>query len=535
MIDRDRLRQLFHEDYFGAVLTDGPELDAVAADELIQSSDGIVTRTQVHFALGLLQGNAFFSKRIPIEVQHDWNRKALYSFAESQHDMAILNKERPWLNQKWFASCRFEIRRLLGDGFDEWQDLCTFGKGASTKFGGPVGRHITSKIGGKQTYTVKAGKLFAETVANFFPNWGMWLQYKGVPFERVSESRLAFVPKKVGKVRMIAIEPTANMFLQQGLGRYLSKRLRVFGLNLFSQTKNVELARSGSVSGALATIDLSAASDRIPRQLVYDLLPPIWRQLFFGTRGDRVTYGGLFIPVETYATMGNATTFPIESMVFWTVLRAAGVKVASVYGDDIIVRSSDFEKACDVLQLIGAKINPEKTFNTGAFRESCGGDFLGGTSVRPIFYKKDCQSKADVACLHNLLYWRYGYLPRTHSYLREVVGTPIYGPPMVVRVHETNPMANVAAPMFRSWFWRTSYEPPLTKYGLRVFKLRHPVSRWVKVKTVIWAGSRAIFSSSVTKEVISRNSLKVGLHTLPLSETFSFSGEGYLFSQGYYE
>jgi hypothetical protein len=103
-----------------------------------------------------------------------------------------------------------------------------------------------------------------------------------------------------------------------------------------------------------------------------------------------------------YATMGNAVTFPLETLVLWTLGHATlldghtlssypewdDLLKVSVFGDDCIVPSHIAEDFIEVCQHVGFIINKEKSFyDDKGFRESCGGDFLRGYDVRPFHLK----------------------------------------------------------------------------------------------------------------------------------------------------
>jgi len=55
-----------------------------------------------------------------------------------------------------------------------------------------------------------------------------------------------------------------------------------------------------------------------------------------------------------------------------------------VYGDDIIVPVDTLVHVIRYLEAFGLKVNTDKTFGTGKFRESCGGDYYDGVDVTPV-------------------------------------------------------------------------------------------------------------------------------------------------------
>jgi len=75
-------------------------------------------------------------------------------------------------------------------------------------------------------------------------------------FTIVPGNKVVTVPKNSKTDRIIAIEPTMNMYIQKGLGGCIRNCLRRVGVDLNDQTKNQRLAREGSLSGSLCTLDL---------------------------------------------------------------------------------------------------------------------------------------------------------------------------------------------------------------------------------------------------------------------------------------
>jgi len=98
--------------------------------------------------------------------------------------------------------------------------------------------------------------------------------------------------------------------------------------------------------------------------------------------------------------MGSALTFPIESFVFATLCiigiesqlkRQLTTEEVStyfgrvrVYGDDIIVPTEFVISVINTLEAYGLKVNHHKSFWTGKFRESCGGDFYAGHDIKVV-------------------------------------------------------------------------------------------------------------------------------------------------------
>lgn len=214
----------------------------------------------------------------------------------------------------------------------------------------------------------------------------------------VEGSVLTFVPKRVGEARTICYEPSMNMMVQKQVGRYIKKRLKaILKIDLSDQTKNRELARLGSLTGSYATIDLSAASDLLSYRLICELLPYEWFRYLDDIRSHRYCdTDGTWKSFQKFSTMGNGFTFELETLVFAAITLAAireesgetlSAAERAFYGDDIIVPTRHADTAIQALMLIGHIPNYEKTFTTGPFRESCGGDFFNGFCVTPLKIK----------------------------------------------------------------------------------------------------------------------------------------------------
>jgi len=152
--------------------------------------------------------------------------------------------------------------------------------------------------------------------------------------------RVTLVPKTMKTPRIIAIEPTAMQYAQQAVLRFLVKgitrdeNLRWL-IGLLDQEPNRLLSREGSLSGNLATLDLSEASDRVSMKLVELVFNrfPGFLSVLKATRSTKASLPAEFSNGETlqlnkFASMGSALCFPVEAMVFLTLIvssmRASG-------------------------------------------------------------------------------------------------------------------------------------------------------------------------------------------------------------------
>lgn len=239
-----------------------------------------------------------------------------------------------------------------------------------------------------------------------FPGWRDSHIHQGNLKMNLSHGKLQFVPKTSKTLRSIGVEPTLNGFGQQGIGRYLKKRLKRAGVDLSDQTKNQRLACEGSVSNRLATVDLSSASDTISYNLVMHLLPWDWFDLLDRFRTPCVSYKDKIVRLEKFSSMGNSYTFELESLIFYSLAYSVcsfmglDPKCVSTYGDDIILPSDAMTIFSEILTVCGFIVNESKSYSTGPFRESCGADYLDGLNIRP-FYLKDQISVRTLFNMHN--------------------------------------------------------------------------------------------------------------------------------------
>lgn len=238
------------------------------------------------------------------------------------------------------------------------------------------------------------------------------LPLEAVQVQYFDHAVIEFVPKSIAEMRTIEVGPSLANLIQSGYDGFIRRALfQRWGIDLANQAPNRSLAWKGSVmgpvTGAPCTIDLSAASDRIPYGLVALVLPKQWAAQLTRYRAKHVRLpDGTFHTLEKFSSMGNALTFSLQTLIYGAVvraiLRARGLTGMQwrVYGDDIIVPFDIYEDVLSSLTMLGFRINENKSFSTGNFRESCGADFIHGTDVRPLYIKKLPSCCAD---LYNLL------------------------------------------------------------------------------------------------------------------------------------
>ncbi len=247
------------------------------------------------------------------------------------------------------------------------------------------------------------------------PNWRYHSRLRHVDFLEPGAERpvkVITVPKTLKTPRIIAVEPTCMQYTQQAIAMRLVEYLQSDPLlskggdgggmiGFDDQVPNQRMAKEGSLSGKFATLDLSEASDRVSNlhvrtMLCEDRFP--WLagavQACRSTSADVPGHG--IIPLVKFASMGSALCFPVEAMVFTSIVflgiqRAKGpltrrdiqslARSVRVYGDDIIVPVEYTLSVIQELEAFGYKVNTRKSFWNGLFRESCGKEYYAGQDV----------------------------------------------------------------------------------------------------------------------------------------------------------
>jgi hypothetical protein len=257
-----------------------------------------------------------------------------------------------------------------------------------------------------------------------YPNYGYAAQAGGIgerdvcvpelDYLSVSEEypvRVVFVPKTQTSPRVIAIEPSHVQYMQQGLKDFVYRRLGQHYLTRNSirferQEPNQRLALQSSIDRRRATLDLKDASDRVHLALVQRIFKTSGILLYLeDSRSLSATLpSGDNIVLSKFASMGSAMCFPVEAMVFYTLIQVAmhrqdGRRPSSrsiseysreidIYGDDIIIPVEYTDAVVDVLESYSLRVNVSKSFRRSHFRESCGADFYNGHAVNPVYARR---------------------------------------------------------------------------------------------------------------------------------------------------
>jgi hypothetical protein len=282
-----------------------------------------------------------------------------------------------------------------------------------------------------------------EQMIRSYPTWKACEDFRQTRKGRqiIAGSRLSFVPKTSKISRCICTEPILNMFFQKGIQGSLERGLKeVIGIDFSNQPdENSLLARIGSETGRFGTIDLQSASDSMSMALVKEFFPRRVFDLLSRFRSPKtVLPDGRTIDLHMVSSMGNAFTFPLQTLFFSAIVlgayRVLGIKPKhfrgrfggesnfAVFGDDIIVEREAFNLVSRLLSISGFTVNQDKSFNEGLFRESCGSDYMSGHNVRGVFIQSLNDANDLYSAINRFNRWSARWqvpLPITVGFLRK--------------------------------------------------------------------------------------------------------------------
>lgn len=351
-----------------------------------------------------LAATSYLSKFPYLDLTVDRKTTALDKFWKAENVCQLTNERVRTVKDcepELFSATR-KIAQILGE-FDpeEFVDSSTWGPGAT---------HLLRGHQATATNKFDSDVEITPTCYKFVRNW-VSVAYPLISFE----GRLRFhnfnkiitVPKNAKTDRVIAIEPSWNLWFQKGVGAMIRRRLKRVGIDLNDQGHNQRLCRLGSKFNNLATIDFSAASDTISSELVLQLLPSRWFNVLYSLRSPLGNIGGDLIEYEKFSSMGNGYTFELESLIFYALACACVPddqhNLVSIYGDDLIIPSAYYDKCRRLFEFCGFSINLQKSFFDGYYRESCGKHYWAGHDITPLYLKELISNESSVYKAHNAI------------------------------------------------------------------------------------------------------------------------------------
>lgn len=251
------------------------------------------------------------------------------------------------------------------------------------------------------------------------------------------------VPKNFKQGRLIAPEPAyvnwhANHLLDALIMCASSTEFWRY-INTKDQTRQQDVAFLASHDGGVATIDSSSASDSISRfnmrYILTNALPGLW-ELIIPWLPRKYKVNGRTVTASTFLTSGNPITFIMETIFFFAAAMAARSihyehtgelgRFPTSFGDDLEVDTCYIDEVLMVLDRLGIKVNAEKTFSAGFYRESCGVEYLKGEPMKSSYWPRaqvlvaQDEAATDYAHLVDLQHRMYVH-PRVRVFLDDIV------------------------------------------------------------------------------------------------------------------
>lgn len=352
----------------------------------------------------LLQVEALFKKNEHFSNDVECEGAALRTFIGAERQCRITNKRLDWyyLHRERIAPA---VSVLL-DRMERWIHS-TLGPIQPFMDSIPLNIRLTNgassalkrKVASPARKLAKANNLCATAGSvPYLRALGRYFGLKLLPGYQVTRSnRVAFVLKNWLTKRTIAAEPEGSLPFQLCFDTYAKGQLRRVGVDLSSQLKNQELARRASRGERIATLDLKTASDTCAYNAVAWLFPTPWFDYLRAHRSSSYTVKvreDVVRVVKTgeyakFSSMGNGSTFTIETLLFAAACKASGASVWSVYGDDIIVDADKAEAVIEVLRFLGFTVNSSKSHLSGPYHESCGEHWYEDRLITPFYLRND--------------------------------------------------------------------------------------------------------------------------------------------------
>lgn len=298
-----------------------------------------------------------------------------------------------------------EMRDIFTRWFKDWDESLIreglkFSSGSTSDVGRPLRQKVVMLY---RDIPSRLAKLLSRVDPSFLdddsewqhencsPQWSVAACDSGLKAAEYAYAKTCFVPKTAISKRTICEERSIVNFCQNGLDwslRHAPGFPRGM-IRLDDQEHSRMRAVQGSKDGRLATVDFSAASDSIQWSEVQFLLSecsPMLLEWLDATRSGVTILGDDIIPLRKFAAMGSVVCFTVESCFYCAMAivacRMAGVPIdVTVYGDDVILPSEAYSWYCLIADALHCKVNLDKSYARGPFRESCGTFAFKGTDI----------------------------------------------------------------------------------------------------------------------------------------------------------
>lgn len=253
------------------------------------------------------------------------------------------------------------------------------------------------------------------------------------------EAELSCVPKSYKAYRPVAPESVWRQAhlqaVKKAMERCIAESPWAPYLTIKDQDLNREAAKEGSIDGHFATIDLSSASDRIPRRFIVELFPKdvVDASLRYLARYIRV--GNKKYKMWMWSTAGSSITWITEHAFFFLLAlqvkkimqayRTVAVRMPRTFGDDLIIDSRGIDLMTNVLTRFNGILSEGKSYwsESGGYRESCGAEYFFGDDMSTSYFPRQVLKRdaEGLACLCALQHKLWDISPRAAAYIEQLV------------------------------------------------------------------------------------------------------------------
>lgn len=379
----------------------------------------------------------FYKYELPYTAEQ--TQKVIDSFKKNEADLQCLSSRFQFMERlldstilpRMSSVCKTDLdivrvaRRLLSElfrGFDPFDIVPRHGPGVVATKQQRSDKYRWTNVSKRITDVFPLDAFFYASLSHVCDDYRAMNLLDNVDYP----AQVILVPKDSRGPRLISAEPVDFQWVQQGLREALYRLVEHHPLTRYSvfftdQVPNQKAALLGSYNGSYATLDLKDASDRVHLDLVRVLFPSnVFKALEAARSLQTRLPSGEVIKLSKYAPMGSALCFPVMAITIWALLQAglcddsfhpfSGLDEIHVYGDDVIVPTAKAERAINILESFGLKVNHDKSCTKGSFRESCGVDAFKGSDVTPLKLRTVWKSSPSADCYESYCayaHWLY--------------------------------------------------------------------------------------------------------------------------------
>lgn len=322
-----------------------------------------------------------------------------------QDFIATENRTKQLCRREYSRFVVSHVRQVVHDMYD-WDAICDdidCLEPSDIMFSNGVGQDAGSSLGSKLVAIAKGN----HGVDYFMKPFGtIMIPIPVTQREGLHYAEVIAVPKSYKASRIIAPEDTYRQAMAkrvEHIFRSADKRAQTRNheqIWLEDQGINQHLAEEGSITGKLATLDASHASDMISKVLFKELFPARFVKAITPLLDDYIKVKGKLSLMQMLSTSGHSLTFRLETIVYKAIAQAAadytslmgGVQqpFAWAYGDDVIINSEAAALASEWYESLGLKINSDKSFwsESHLYRESCGKEYYKGIDLSTVTFPR---------------------------------------------------------------------------------------------------------------------------------------------------